>query len=331
MKGHFFANGIPMEKKIFIIIEAGQENSSQETFELISFARELSCGHVPTIILLGSRIEAQARELSEKTGCDTIAVMADQLDLFNAQAYSHAIMEILPSKASFWVCLPHTSMGYDLAPLLAVSLKAPCITAVDGIHSGALSRSIYSGRFIMDIIPQTPTVVVTVIPGAFESFAPETPLPGSIKMVQASLPHLKSKTLGVQESLHRDSTLKDAEVIVSAGRGVENIDNIDLIRKLAALFPKSAVGASRPVCDSGWLEYRHQIGTTGQTVAPKLYIACGISGAIQHVSGMKKAQTIIAINIDPNAAIFHVAHICIVEDLVSFIPVFIEEMNNGSL
>jgi electron transfer flavoprotein alpha subunit len=319
-----------MEKKIFIIGEIDQGNISQETFELISFARGISGDQLPTIILLGSHIEAQVKELSEKTGCDTIVAKGDHLDLFNTQAYAHAIMNILPTETPLWVCLPHTSMGYDLAPLLAVNLNAACITAVDGIHSGALSRSIYSARFIMDIIPQTPTVVVTVLPGAFESFAPEIHLPGSIRMVQVSLPALKSKTLGAQEPMHRDSTLKDAEVIVSAGRGVGKKENMDLIRKLAALFPKSAVGASRQVCDSGWLEYRHQVGTTGQTIAPKLYIACGISGAIQHVSGMKKAQTIIAINIDPNAAIFHVAHVCIVEDLVSFIPIFIEEINNCS-
>jgi len=320
-----------MEKKIFIISEAGQDNNLQETCELISFARELSCCQLPTIILLGSRIEDQARELSKKTGCDTIAIMGDHLDLFNAQAYAHAIIDVLSSETSLWVCLPHTSMGYDLAPLLAVSLSAACVTAVDGIRDGTLSRSIYSGRFIMDIIPQTPTVVVTVLPGAFESLEPEIPLPGTIRIVRTHLPALKSRTLGVQQALHRDSTLKDAEVIVSAGRGVGKKENMDLILNLAAMFPKSAVGASRPVCDSGWLEYRHQIGTTGQTVAPKLYIACGISGAIQHLSGMNKSETIIAINIDPNAAIFRVAHICIVEDLVSFIPVFIEEMNNCSL
>ncbi len=320
-----------MEKKIFIINESDQGNSTQDTFELISFARELSCVQLPTIILLGSRIEAQAKELSEKTGCDTIAVTGGHLGLFNAQAYCHAIMDILPPKTPLWVCLPHTSMGYDLAPLLAVKLNAACITAVDGIQRGALSRSIYSGRFTIDIIPWTPTAVVTVVPGAFESFAPGMPLPGSIRMVQASFPALKSKTLGIQEPLHRDSTLKDAEVIVSAGRGVGKKENMALIKGLAALFPKSAVGASRRVCDSGWLEYRHQVGTTGQTVAPKLYIACGISGAIQHVSGMKKAQNIIAINIDPNAAIFHVAHICIVEDLVSFIPILIEEIKGLDL
>jgi electron transfer flavoprotein alpha subunit len=131
--------------------------------------------------------------------------------------------------------------------------------------------------------------------------------------------------------MHHDSTLKDAEVIVSAGRGVGKKENIALIKELAALFPRSAVGASRQACDLGWLEYKHQVGTTGQTVAPKLYIACGISGAIQHVSGMKKAQNIIAINNDPHAAIFHVAHICIVEDLVSFIPLLIEELKGLEL
>jgi electron transfer flavoprotein alpha subunit len=320
-----------MEKKIFIIGELDQGNSAQDTFELISFARELSCGQLPTIILLGISIEAQAKELSEKTGCDTIAITGNHLGLFNAQAYCHAIMDILPQNTPLWVCLLHTSMGYDLAPRLAVNLKAACITAVDGIQSGALSRSIYSGRFTIDIIPRTLSAVVTVLPGAFESFSSEMPLPGSIRVVQASLPALRSKTLGIQEPMHHDSTLKDAEVIVSAGRGVGKKENIALIKELAALFPRSAVGASRQACDLGWLEYKHQVGTTGQTVAPKLYIACGISGAIQHVSGMKKAQNIIAINNDPHAAIFHVAHICIVEDLVSFIPLLIEELKGLDL
>jgi electron transfer flavoprotein alpha subunit len=318
-----------MEKKIYIINESDQGNDAQDTFELISFAMELSCGKLPAVILLGSRIEAQARELSEKTGCDTFGVTGDDLGLFNAQAYCHAIMDILPHNTPLWLCLPHTSMGYDLAPLLAVKLNAACITAVDGIRSGTLVRSIHSGRFIIDITAQTPSAVVTVIPGAFLPFEPGMTLPGSIRMVQASLPPLKSRTLGIEEPMHRDSTLKDAEVIVSAGRGVGKKENMALIKGLAALFPKSAVGASRQVCDLGWLEYRHQVGTTGQTVAPKLYIACGISGAIQHVSGMKKAQNIIAINIDPNAAIFRVAHICIVEDLTTFIPILIEEMKGS--
>nr|HPR04350.1 electron transfer flavoprotein subunit alpha/FixB family protein [Deltaproteobacteria bacterium] len=136
----------------------------------------------------------------------------------------------------------------------------------------------------------------------------------------------RSRLLGVREPAHRDSALRDAEVIVSAGRGIGKKENVEIVRELASLFPRSAVGASRSVCDLGWLEYGRQIGTTGQTVAPKLYIACGISGAIQHVAGMRGAHTIVAINTDPDAAIFRVAHYCIVEDITTFIPVLMDEL-----
>jgi electron transfer flavoprotein alpha subunit len=116
-------------------------------------------------------------------------------------------------------------------------------------------------------------------------------------------------------------------VIVSAGRGIGRKENISLIERIAAAFPESAIGASRSACDLGWLEHQHQIGTTGQTVSPKLYIACGISGAFQHVSGMRGARTIVAINTDRHAAIFRVAHYCIVEDLTTFIPILLEELS----
>jgi electron transfer flavoprotein alpha subunit len=128
--------------------------------------------------------------------------------------------------------------------------------------------------------------------------------------------------------VHTDSTLKDAEVIVSAGRGIGKRENLSLLKRLASFFPRSAIGASRSVCDLGWLEHKHQIGTTGQNVSPRLYIACGISGAFQHVSGIRGAQTIIAINTDPHAGIFQVAHYCINEDLNTFIPVLLEELSN---
>ena len=119
--------------------------------------------------------------------------------------------------------------------------------------------------------------------------------------------------------------ITEAGVIVSAGQGLGDKENLDLIYQLAALFAKSAVAGSRIVCDLGWLEYRCQVGVTGATVSPQLYIACGISGALQHVMGMRNSEYIVAINKDPAAAIFQVADICIVEDLTTFIPAFIEE------
>ena len=320
-----------MTKDIFVIAESDRGRITPETYELITFAKELSGGRLPIVIILGSNNETQAKELAEKTGGNVLSVTSDHLNLYNTQAYCDAILAILPKDNPSWICLAHTSTGYDLAPRIAVKLNAACITSVEKIQGNILSRALCQGRFTADIIPETPSIVVTVLPGAFPASVSESNSPGSVQMLQASVPPLKSKTLGIKEVEHRDSNLKDAEVIVAAGRGVGKKENIVLINEVAALFPRSAVGASRSVCDSGWLEYSHQIGTTGQTVSPKLYIACGISGAIQHISGMKKSQNIVAVNSDPNAAIFRVAHYCIVEDLTSFIPILIDEFKGFSL
>jgi electron transfer flavoprotein alpha subunit len=312
------------ESTIYIIAELRKGSITQEAYELASFARVFGKEKEPVFLLLGKNVEEQARELSKKTGCDTLVLLGDHLEHYNALSYAYALMELLQKDAAARVCLPHTSMGYDLAPRLAVQLKAACITGVESIRDGALGRPIHSGRFIEEIVPNTPRVVVTVLPGAFRP-CEETAVPaGRVRVMKAAFTEVPSQTLGIAESLHRDSALKDAEVIVSAGRGIGNKENISLIQRLAALFSRSAVGASRSACDLGWIERKHQIGTTGQTVSPKLYIACGISGAFQHVSGMRAAQTIVAINTDRRAPIFQVAHYCIVEDLTTFIPILLE-------
>ena len=314
-----------MEQSIYIIAECNQGHTPQETLELVSFAGELAPGRKPTIMLLGRDMREAACELAEKTGCDIIAIQGESLDLYNELIYRKAILDLLVSRVPTWVCLSHTSMGYDLAPGLAVGLNAACITAVEAIHGRSFSRLAYSGKFVMDISPSTASTVLTVQPGAFKPYESTNASAGSITTMDFSFTSNRSKTLDVKESIYRDSALKDAEVIVSVGRGIGNKDNIPLIKTFAEIFPRSAIGASRSVCDLGWLEYKHQIGTTGQTVSPRLYIACGISGAIQHISGMKTSQNILAINTDPHAAIFHIAHYCIVEDLVSFIPILINE------
>ena len=311
----------------YIIAELRKGCITDETYELVAFARTIGNGMRPVIILPGKGILEQAREISQKTGCDTIALRGDHLDPYNALSHAHALMEILQEEATAWVCLPHTSMGYDLAPRIAVPLQAACITGVESVGHGWLSRPVFSGKFIEEIVPKTPRVVVTVLPGAFHACEEGTGPAGEVRVLEAAFRELPSQTLGTAESPHRDSSLKDAEVIVSAGRGIGKRENISLIQRLAAVFPRSAVGASRSACDLGWFEHKHQIGTTGQTVAPRLYMACGISGAFQHVSGMRGSQTIVAINTDPHAAIFRVAHYCVVEDLTSFIPMLLQELS----
>jgi electron transfer flavoprotein alpha subunit len=314
-------------RTIYIIAELRKGCITPETYELVSFARAVDNGKKPVFLLLGKKVEGQAREISQKTGCDSLVLTADHLEHYNALSYAHALIEILQEQTACWVCLPHTSMGYDLAPRLAVLLKAACITGVESAGDGALCRAIHSGRFIEEIVPNTPRVVVTVLPGAFEPWKEMSSSSGSVKVREAAFTELPSRTLGSLESAYRDSALKDAEVIVSGGRGIGKKESISLIKELAAVFPRSAVGASRSACDLGWFERKQQIGTTGLTVSPKLYIACGISGAFQHVSGMRGAQTIVAINTDIHAPIFQVAHYCVVEDLTTFIPVLLDATN----
>jgi electron transfer flavoprotein alpha subunit len=135
---------------------------------------------------------------------------------------------------------------------------------------------------------------------------------------------VKTRSTGIKQAEADMTGITEADVIVSVGQGLGDKENLDLIYQLAALFPKSAVAGSRIVCDLGWLEYSCQVGVTGATVAPQLYIACGISGAVQHVMGMRSSGYVVAINKDPAAAIFQVADICVIEDLATFIPTFIE-------
>jgi electron transfer flavoprotein alpha subunit len=311
----------------YIIAEQRKGYVTQETYELVGFARTIGNGTRPLILLAGKDISEQAREISEKTGCNTIALHGDHLEQYNCLSYAYALMEILQKEAAAWVCLPHTSMGYDLAPRLAVLLQAACITGVESAGQGWLRRPIFGGRFIEEIAPETLCVVVTVLPGAFSACEEETGPAGEVRVVEAPFREMPSQTLGTVESPHQDSSLQDAEVIVSAGRGIGTRENISLVERLARVFPRSAVGASRSLCDLGWFEHKHQIGTTGHIVSPRLYVACGISGAFQHVSGMRGSQTVVAINTDPHAAIFRVAHYCIVEDLTSFIPLLLDELS----
>lgn len=309
-----------------VIAEVRRGVITQESYEAVSFARDCSGGLLPAVVLLGKDVSPQAEGLAEKTGCTVHVIQGDHLGSFNAEESCAAIADLISGLLPALVCLPHSSMGWDLAPRLAVKLHASCITAVETVKGKGFTRSMCAGRFMADIVPLTESVVITLSAGAYPPYSPGGSAKGPIERVRAAGATARSRLLGVREPAHRDSALRDAEVIVSAGRGIGKKENVEIVRELASLFPRSAVGASRSVCDLGWLEYGRQIGTTGQTVAPKLYIACGISGAIQHVAGMRGAHTIVAINTDPDAAIFRVAHYCIVEDITTFIPVLMDEL-----
>ena len=338
-----------MNDEIIVIAELSDGRVLPVTYELTAFARAIAAGDsCPVRIMVPGRdIQAAARGLADETGMDVIALEGDALDPYNAEAWMTALAPWLVVQKPRYVCIPHTSRGCDFAPGLAVRLGAACITAVESFRrqDGVISftRSIFNGKIRMHVAPLMDVTVLSVLPGAFNAAEESqgspgsSPLPG-IKQDGCSKPcrstaHVevlkiqdrpeKIQALGVIPAAAQDLDLALADVIVSAGRGIGAEENLELIRRMAGLFPKSAVGCSRAVCDRGWLGHKHQIGLTGRTVAPKLYIACGISGAVQHIAGMRGSRVIVAINKDPRAAIFQVADVGIVEDLSTFIPLLI--------
>lgn len=320
-----------MEEKIAIIAELSKGGFTRATHEVISFARELgSAGARPEIIIPGKNVRELAEEIARASGIDVIGIEAEALDLYSAESFRSAILDILKDMNPAYVCLPHSAMGFDLAPGLAVDLGAACITAVDEIREDEkgiyFSRSMWGGKIRAELVPMTQRAVLTVLPGAWTASVEEPGLAGSVRVVKAKLALGAPEVTLMEAPGERESELPGADVIVSAGRGIGKEENLGMIRKLAGIFSRGAVGASRSVCDLGWLGHKHQIGFTGRTVSPGLYIACGISGAIQHISGMKNSQMVIAINIDPHAPIFGVADYCIVEDLTEFIPALLELM-----
>ena len=319
-----------MDPTIIAVAQHFEGHLDPVTYELIACALELSQLHPAEVkvVILGNNIEGQAREIAENTGLDVIAIRETNLSAYNAEAYKTLLGNLLLDLRAAYVCIGHTSQGWDYAPGLAVRIRAACVTGVDRIvdHEGRIcfTRPVFNGKFVANVISKAETTVLTIQPGAFKATAISNQMPGSVDMKTLTYEPQQSHTTGVKRTEKQDSAIAEAEVIVSAGKGIGKKENLALIYQLADLFPKSAVGGSRPVCDMGWLEYKSQVGLTGATVRPRLYLACGISGATQHLAGMRSAGFIVAINTDPNAAIFNVADVCIVEDLTTFIPVLIE-------
>jgi electron transfer flavoprotein alpha subunit len=324
-----------MNQEIIVIAELSDGRVLPVTEELIAFARALAAGDSGPVRIMvpGRDIEPVACRLADETGMDVIALEGDSLEPYNAEMWMAALASRLAVRKPRYVCIPHTSRGCDFAPGLAVRLGAACITAVEGIRrqDGVISftRSIFNGKIRMYVAPETDTSVLTVLPGVFNtqemSRKGSGSSPGHVQILKIPDRPQRIRAMGMIPAAEQDLDLALSDVIVSAGRGVGCEENLAWIRRLAGLFSKSAVGCSRALCDLGWLGYKHQIGLTGRTVAPKLYIACGISGAVQHIAGMRDSRFIVAVNKDPRAAIFQVADVGIVEDLNTFIPLVMEK------
>ena len=329
-----------MGSNIIIIGEHTEGHIAPITLELIAFARALQ-QHTPAgihLLLAGRHVADAANRLAETQGIDITLMEPDPSKTSTKTepapddlSFKNPPFDLILQLNPVYVCMGHTPTGTDIAPALAISLNAACITGIEHVvtqdNNLCFVRSVFNDKITAAILPTAKTTVLTVTPG---SFKPEPAQPGKSGIVSI-------QNLSIADADDRDryafhgfkkndadtSALDSADVIVSAGNGVKKQEFLETIYALSRLFPKSAVAGSRPICDKKWLRYSQQVGVTGATVKPKLYIACGISGASQHASGMRDSRFIVAINTDPHAAIFNIADVCIIEDLTTFIPRFI--------
>ncbi len=229
-----------------------------------------------------------------------------------------------------------TSLGRSFIPRVAAILKTGLTADCTGLEIDTerrlllQTRPTFGGNVMATIICQTKRPQMsTVRPRVFKKGAPDEQRKGEVIKVDFKKERITSRTrlLNFVEDLTERVKIEDADIIVSGGRGLDKPENFTLLEELARVMG-AALGSSRPPVDEGWIPYSHQVGQTGKTVCPKLYIACGISGAVQHLAGMQTAETIVAINNDPNAPIFEVATYGIVGDLFEVVPMLIEKLKN---
>ena len=294
--------------KILLIGEYREGKLLDSTYELIGFAGQL--GAESALFLVGSEGELPAY--------DGALYLADagSYGEYNPDLHKLLILDAVQRENPDYVVFLHSSYGWDLAPRVAANLKAAQVSEVIGIKDGAFEVGCCNGKMRRIVKPSTEKGVLTIQAGAFQGGKPC----GSPRVTKLSTQSAaRTEFVGYEPAEAKGVDLANAEVIVSAGRGVGKKENVQVVAALAKALG-GELGASRPVVDAGWVAHDHQVGTTGQAVSPKLYVACGISGAIQHLAGMKKSDFILAINKDKDAPIGEVADVLVVADLMQFIP-----------
>ncbi|NOX33343.1 MAG: electron transfer flavoprotein subunit alpha/FixB family protein [Deltaproteobacteria bacterium] len=282
---------------------------------------------------------AEAKKIAEQTGMDVTGLKIPGLKAYASEVYLYCLDRVIRTMNPSHVLAAHTSQGRDFAPGLALGLNAASISGVNCIQSHGddlvYSRSVFDNTQNMVIRP-TPDkpVVLTLLPGVFKP-APEKPEKSGRVDIQEIVFTPGSRGKGrirhrrILKKPCENQALKGAKTIVAAGRGMKKKENLEFIFKFAECFSSSAVGASRPLVDMGWIGYEHQVGVTGAVVAPELYIACGISGSSQHLAGMKDAKLVVSINKNPAAPLFSHSDLCITEDILEFIPAFLKKTEAG--
>ncbi len=323
-------------KGVWVFAEQRNGKLMGTAFELIGEGRKLAdkLGVELSAVLLGSNVASLADELIQH-GVDRV-ILADhpELKIYTTDGYTKVITELVNSKKPEIILIGATNIGRDLGPRIAArldtGLTADCTKLeIDDEQKILLqTRPAFGGNIMATIItPKHRPQMSTVRPGVMKKLVPDSTRKGIVEKVEVELSKKDIRTIvrEVVKSAKQAVNLIDAEIIVSGGRGLGGPEGFKLVEELANELG-GVVGSSRAAVDSGWISHDHQVGQTGKTVRPKIYVACGISGAIQHLAGMQSSDCIIAVNKNPDAPIFDVADYGIVGDLYKFIPMMVEEV-----
>jgi electron transfer flavoprotein alpha subunit len=321
---------------ILVIAEQRDRRLNRASWEAIAAAQQLSADAPVVVGLAGADVATLAAELAAADVKEVVTVADPALASYTADGWVQAHAAMIAALSPAWVVLPHTYQTRDFAPALAARLDRALVTDCTAIKQAGgqviLSRPMYQGKLAADVRPlgEGPWLVTTQIGAWRADQVRRAAQPTTVRALEVAIDGAAIRQ--VPEAPFQEARqavdLSQAERIVAVGRGIKGPEHLPLAQALAEALG-AEVAASRPICDAGWLPMERQIGSSGQTVAPKLYVAVGISGAIQHVVGMKGARTIVAVNKDADAPIFEVADYGYAGDLFEFLPALTAELKKG--
>jgi electron transfer flavoprotein alpha subunit len=327
-----------MAETILVVAEQREGKLNRVSFETLRAAQSIAAdtGWPVEAALLGAGLSAVAAEIGGTKVSKVYAIDSPKLQHYTADSYVAALKQFISDKKPRLVLMPHTYQVRDFAPKLATALGRTLISDAIGYKKEGdklvFTRQMFQGKFAADVsFNCDPPHLATFQAGAYrgdqvEKGASAAPVENASVSVDDSA--VRVKPLEIFKEAKQAVDLTQAEIIVSVGRGIKEQKNIEIAKQLADALG-GEIAASRPICDSGWLPMDRQIGSSGQTVAPKVYIALGISGAIQHIVGMKGARSIIAINKDAEAPIFEIADYGVVGNLFDIVPALTEEVKKA--
>ena len=326
-----------MADTILVVVEQRQGKLNPVSLETLVGAQALAkeTGWSLEAVVVGENSGTIAQEIANKNVAKVYAIESAKLTPYAPDGFSAALKTFIEQKQPRLVLMPHTYQVRDFAPKLATAMGRTVISDATGYRKDGdrvlFTRQMFQGKFAADVAFTGPAPhFATFQAGAFRADKIESGAAAPIETVQAEISDgmVRNKPEEVFKEAKQAVDLSQAEIIVSVGRGIKEQKNIDLAKQLAEALG-GEIAASRPICDAGWLPMDRQIGSSGQTVAPKLYLALGISGAIQHLVGMKGSRAIIAINKDSEAPIFEIADVAVIGNLFDIVPPLIEEVKKA--